>query len=84
MKRLHFLGDVLDPCPEWLNQLDSDVVVYYMPDTSGWGETIAEAPTSRWLPQAEPVDRLFGILGEGTWSVVETVTLEDGSAEFVD
>ena len=39
----------------------TNVVVYYLPEATGWGPTFAGRPTAAWLPIAQPADASFGI-----------------------
>ncbi len=39
----------------------SNVTVYYLPGTTGWGPTYAGRPTMLWNPQAQTTDGSFGV-----------------------
>ena len=39
----------------------TNVTVYYLPGTTGWGETFAGRPTMLWNPQAQTADAAFGV-----------------------
>src|SRR5262249_8369329 len=39
----------------------SPATVYYLPMTSGWGETFLGRPTKLWNPQAQTTDGSFGV-----------------------
>jgi hypothetical protein len=36
-------------------------IIYYLPDTQGWGTTFAGRPTVLWNPQVKPGDPAFGV-----------------------
>jgi hypothetical protein len=39
----------------------TNVIVYYLPGTSGWGPSYAERPAVLWNPQAQTTDGSFGV-----------------------
>ena len=46
---------------EGLSYASSNVTVYYLPGTSGWGSTFAGRPTMLWNPQVLTTDGSFGV-----------------------
>ena len=62
--------------------LDSDnVVVYYLPGTTGWGATFADRPTALWLPTVQGRDCGFGLKSHQfgfniNWAPDKTVVVE--------
>jgi len=43
----------------------SNITVYYLPGTTGWGPTYAGRPTMLWNPQAQTTDGSFGVRQNG-------------------
>jgi len=53
-----------NPPPPWGGSAfygSSNVTVYYLPGTRGWGPTYAGRPTMLWNPQAQTTDGSFGV-----------------------
>lgn len=58
-----------------------DVIVYYLPDATGWEDTLADRPTAIWIPVIRTDDGMFGIvenLFQFTidWASNQTVVVE--------
>jgi hypothetical protein len=44
---------------------DHDVIVYYLPNTTGWGATLAGRPAVLWNPEIKTSDANFGVQTNG-------------------
>jgi hypothetical protein len=55
-----FLGDA-PTIGESIFERDDDLIVYYLPETLGWGETLSDRPTMLWNAQLRTDDGFFGI-----------------------
>jgi len=42
-------------------QSATNVTVYYLPGTTGWGSTFDGRPTALWLPQVQSTSAIFGV-----------------------
>lgn len=63
-----FQGDAPTPGQDMFGQdifhYTDSAIVYYLPNTAGWGPTYAGRPTALWNPQVQPADANFGMREE--------------------
>ncbi len=60
LTRMYFEGNRPRPGSSLFFKAD-DVIVYYLPGTTGWGSTYSSRPTMLWNPQALTSDLSFGV-----------------------
>lgn len=71
----------------WAFWNDYRAVMYYLPETTGWGPTFDGIPTSIWLPQAQAIDGSFGVEANQfgfniTWASGQTVAVDACTSLF--
>jgi hypothetical protein len=57
---IYFKGNAPDFGSE-IGYLDTNLTVYYLPGTTGWGATAGGAPARLWNPQMQTSDASFGV-----------------------
>ena len=61
LKGLFFNGNAPSYVGMWAFYNATNVTVYYLPGTTGWGTTFDGLPTALWNPQAQTGDANFGV-----------------------
>jgi hypothetical protein len=61
LKKAYFSGNALTVAYSDAFLGDTNLVVYYLPGTLGWGATYEGHPTAQWLPQTQTSGVSFGI-----------------------
>jgi hypothetical protein len=60
LKRVHFKGNAPD-VGSFVFDGDNNLIVYYLPGTTGWGATFGGRPTALWNPLMQTSDASFGV-----------------------
>ncbi|MCK4563966.1 MAG: leucine-rich repeat domain-containing protein [Verrucomicrobia bacterium] len=100
LKELYFKGNA--PLTDWTTFMNvpANMLVYYIPNTTGWGSDFEGFETTPWLPQLEVDNNSQFIiiwakgldvviearesLSTSAWQPIQTITLSGGRTPFTD
>ena len=64
--------------------LDSNITIYYLPGTTGWGPTLGGFPTTLWNPRATAFSALGGHFGFNITGPANVVIVVEACTDFVN